>query len=200
MRLYRENLGMTVTNTYTVRGYAETILNSNETDQTKALVRAMLVYGGAAQEYFKYNVNDLAGNGFENNAVVPTEANDILLKDNITGFNFYGASMVYRNKNAVRFYFTGDATGLKFAANSDAITIGTKNDMTYVEIAEINPQDIGNAIEVVVTAEDGKTLTVAYSPLNYIVRMYTKAGSSEETKLLAQAMYGYYRAALAYLQ
>ena len=90
---------------------------------------------------------------------------------------------------------------MEFTANGEAATIiGTKNDMTYVEIAEINPQDIGTSIEVVVTAEDGKTLTVSYSPLNYIVRMYSKADATAETKALAQAMYGYYQAAVAYLQ
>ena len=191
--------GMTVTNTYTVRGYAETILNSNETEQTKALVRAMLVYGGAAQKYFNYNVTNLASEGFENNAVVSTEVNNIVSKDDIDGLSFYGASLIYRNKNAVRFYFAGNTIGMTFTANGENVTTGTKNEMTYIEVANINPQNLGDAIEVVVTAEDGKTLTVAYSPLNYIVRMYTKAGSSEETKLLAQALYGYYQAALAYM-
>ena len=191
--------GLTVTNIYTVRGYAETILNSNETEQTKALVRAMLVYGGAAQECFDYKVNNLASTGFENNAVVSTEVNNIVSKDDIDGLSFYGASLIYRNKNALRFYFAGDTTGMTFTANGKEVTTGTKNEMTYIEVANINPQNLGDVIEVVVTAEDDKTLTVTYSPLNYIVRMYTKAGSSAETKALAQALYGYYQAALAYM-
>ena len=66
---------------------------------------------------------------------------------------------------------------------------GEKNGMYYVEIADINPQDLDNAITVAVN----ETLTVSYSPMNYIVRMSTKG--SENLQALMKALYNYHLAA-----
>ena len=66
-----------------------------------------------------------------------------------------------------------------------------------MEAANINPQDLGTDITVTVT-NGTKNLSVVYSPLAYMIRMYEKAGSSDTTKALMQALYGYYQAAVAY--
>ena len=71
--------------------------------------------------------------------------------------------------------------------------------MYYIEVADINPQQIGDTIEITVTDANGNTLTVGYSPVNYIVRMYEKTESSAQTKALVLALYNYYLAAENYL-
>ena len=62
----------------------------------------------------------------------------------------------------------------------------------YVDIAEINPQDLDDAFSVEVNGG----LTVQYSPMNYIVNMYRKG--SPELQALVQALYDYHLAAVAF--
>ena len=187
--------GIALPNTYSVRGYADYILDEANgfDDATKNLVKAMLCYGGAAQEYFDYNADPLASAGIEMDAAVPTGNTTVSVSDNLAGISFYGATLVHEDKTAVRFYFSGSIDGL----TADQGNFVQKGDMYYIEVAGINPQNIGDTIEVEVT--DGTdSLTVSYSPLTYIVRMYEKADSSAATKALVKALYNYYLAALAY--
>ena len=63
----------------------------------------------------------------------------------------------------------------------------------YIEVADINPQDLDNAVAVKVN----NALTVVYSPMNYIVNMYKKG--SESLQALVKTLYNYHLAAEAYL-
>ena len=115
----------------------------------------------------------------------------------LDGITYVGASLVHRNKTAVRFYFTGSVEGLTFYINDKQCEVFSKDDMHYIEVANINPQDLGDTIAVTVT-NGTDSLEISYSPLTYIIRMYNKADSSAETKVLVQALYGYYLAAAEY--
>ena len=66
--------------------------------------------------------------------------------------------------------------------------------MWYVEIANINPQDLNQAITLVVN----DTMSVTYSPMNYMVRMQNS--DNEALKDLLRAMYNYHYAAVVYTQ
>ena len=182
--------------TYSVRDYADIILAGTYGELTKNLVKSMLIYGGAAQSYFKYNTDDLASE--EASSVdVPTTGDEIQITGDVSGIAFYGASLVHRNRTAVRFYFRGDVSGLTFYVGEQERQVEAKGNLYYIEVADINPQDIGNTIEVSVT-NGTDTLTVGYSPLIYIIRMYNKADSTAENKALVRALYGYYLAAAEY--
>ena len=104
-----------------------------------------------------------------------------------------------RSKIAVRFYFTAESVeGLTFTVNGKIYTPFSTKDMYCVEVADINPQDLADVLNMVVS--DGtNNLTVSYSPVSYITRMYHKAGSSDQLKAMVKAMYGYHLAALAYI-
>jgi hypothetical protein len=99
------------------------------------------------------------------------------------GIKFYGASLVFENKVAVRFYFTGSSEGIEGAVPKDG--------MFYVEVADILPQDLNKAVSVEVSG-----LSVSYSPMNYIVRMNAKG--SDALRILLKAMYNYHLAAAEY--
>lgn len=98
---------------------------------------------------------------------------------------------MFRNKIAVRYYFTvtGDVNSYTFTVNGTEYEPVQKDNMYYIEVADINPQDLDDAITVAVN----DTLTVSYSPMNYIVRMSTKG--SENLKALMKALYNYHLAA-----
>ena len=184
--------------TYSVRAYADVILAGDYKDEIKTLVRNMLAYGGAAQKYFEVNTDDLADKNITVAEVtVPNDNPSVEVSDQLDGINFYGASLVMRSKTAVRFYFTGESVeGLTFTVNGGVYTPVNADGMYYVEVADINPQDLADVLNMVVS--DGiNNLTVSYSPVSYISRMYYKDGSSEQMKDMVKAMYGYHLAAKA---
>ncbi len=183
--------------TYTVRQYADIVLADNTLSAYHALIKEMLNYGGAAQNYFEYNTGSLANADITGVAAkdVPEGAEDVAVSDRISALNFYGASLVYRDKIAVRFYFTGDVTGCTFTANGNTYTAQENGDMYYVEIADILPQDLDQQIELTVTDANGNEISVTYGPMNYIVRMNVKG--SDSLKALLKALYNYHLAAKA---
>ena len=202
-----DKIGLTVKNgeeivhtgEYSVRQYAEIILNGEYDDYIKDMVKEMLNHGAYAQEYFNYKPNSTlanAGYELENNASVPSEVPSVAPEGSAEGVSLYGMSLVFRSKIAVRFYFAvnGNANDHTFKVGETAYKAVKKDGLYYVEVGNINPQNLDE--QITVTVDD--TLAVSYSPLNYIVRKYNDAASSETLKNLVQAMYGYHLEAKYY--
>lgn len=183
------------TDNYSVRQYCDTILADASYSQYHALVKEMLNYGAMAQIYFGYDTENLANDGITDvaNENVPETVEEVAVSDSIDNLNFYGASLVYRDRIAVRFYFTGDVTGLGFTANSKTYTPVAKDGMYYIEIADILPQNLEQQILLTATDAQGNILKVSYGPMNYIVRMNQK--DNENMKNLLKALYNYHVAA-----
>ena len=179
---------------YSIRGYADAILEGNYSAKTKELVRHMLNYGAAAQQYFGVNTEKLANAGYEitEEVTLPAEYEAIAVSGSIAGMQFYGASLVFDNKIAVRYYFTGSVDGVSYGDYE----VIEKNGMHYVEVPGINPQDYAKSITLT-AAKGEEKLSVSYSPLNYIIRMSEKG--STELKTLLNALYGYHAAAVEYV-
>lgn len=186
-----ENVG--TAHSYNVVDYADYILSGEYGDSTKALVKAMLNYGAAAQTYFNYNTENLANAGYESTEVVEIPAVDAsnMVSGKVDGISFYGASLVFQSRVAVRFYFkvTGNIADYTF---STGIPV-EKDGLYYIEVADINPQDYANTITLTVN----DALTVKYSPLTYISRMANSTNANMEN--LVKAMYTYHQAAVSYV-
>ena len=181
--------------TYSIVQYAKTLLNNSEMSGYYRIVKEMLNYGGMAQLYFQYNTDHLANDGLIGvgaNAVPENAENEFAVSGAVEGISLYGATLVFRSKTAVRYYFnvSGDASAHTFACNGKTYTPVEKSEgLWYVEIADINPQDISKSITVTV---DDK-LSVSYSPMNYIVRMNAKG--TDDLKAVLRALYNYHLAA-----
>ncbi len=189
-------------NTYTVLNYANVILNGNYSDETKALVKEMLNYGAKAQTYFAYNTDMLANAGYENDitpATMPTTTDAVTVDGSVSGITYYGSSMIFTGKLGVRYYFniSGNSADYTFTANGKTYTAKEKDGLYYIEVNDINPQDIDESVLLEVS-DGNNTLSVGYGPMNYIVRMYEKG--SENLKNLLQALYGYHLAAEEYIE
>ena len=182
---------------YTVYQYCANILKNSEYSKYHVLVKEMLNYGAMAQVYFNYDAENLANEGIADVAAtdIPEIAEEWTVSDNINGLSFHGASLVYRDRIAVRYYFTGDVTGCTFTANGNTYTPVSKDGMYYVEIADILPQNLDQQITLTATDTSGNTLSVTYGPMNYIVRMNEKG--SDALKALVKALYNYHLAAKA---
>ena len=193
--------------TYSIRGYADAVLGSEKyPETTKALVNEMLNYGGAAQAFFGYNTGNLANAGITGAGVTPVPesvASDMNKTNDSDGcITFYGASLVYRDKIAVRYYFdVTNAEGLKFTADGNECEAVQTGGHYMIEVPDICPQDYDTQIHVIVTNAEGHSATVSYGPMNYIVRMYKKAADAGRQDImdLLQALYNYHLAAKAYI-
>jgi len=193
--------GKTYEKTTSVRAYAQKLFASKQWDMLAAtdIMQATLNYGAATQNYFDYNVENLANAGYEKSypADIPAADSSSLASGAIDGIAFYGASLVFRSRVAVRFYFTGSVEGKSFQIAGQEYTPVSKGDMHYVEFPDINPQDYANDIEL--TVSDGtNNISVTYSPMYYISRMHGKTENTELKELLT-VMYGYHQAAISYL-
>ena len=172
---------------YSVALYAKKILDDEEQKAYHALVQAMLSYGAAAQRYFGYNTDNIVN---ETECAVEISQPEKEMKVDVTNekIRFYGASLVYREKIAARFYFTGNAEGIVFTANDKEYTATKNNGLWCVEVGDIMPQELDQ--QITLTAEN---VEVSYGPMNYIWRMSQK----DDTKLqnLMKALYNYHLAA-----
>lgn len=184
-------------NTYTVAGYAAEVLSDKRLGMYHRLVKQMLNYGAKAQLYFDHNTGKLANAGYEiDSAVTIPDEQEIVTEGSVSGIRYYGASLLFRDKISVRYYFSAPngVNGYAFKVGNTAYEPVSKDGLYYVEIPGINPQDYGKSITL--TVSDGtQSQTVTYSPMHYITRMYHRESSSDALKALLQALYGYHLAA-----
>ncbi|MBQ8910840.1 MAG: endonuclease [Oscillospiraceae bacterium] len=181
----------TVTKTYTVKQYADELLADEKMSQYHQLVKEMLNYGAAAQTYFEYNTENLVNadiTGVGTAEVPETADSELKVAGKAENVAFYGATLLFRNQIAVRYYFTvsDNIAEHSFTVNGIAYEPVEKDGYYYIEIGGILPQDLDDSITVLVD----DTLSVSYSPMNYIVRMSQKG--SGDLKALLKAMYNYH--------
>ena len=183
---------------FTVRQYCDTILGDEQYTEYHDLVKEMLNYGSAAQKYFGHNTGTLAGEGITDagQQPVPTTGGEYTLNDQINGLDCKGASLVYRDRIALRYYFNGSLTGCTFAVNGVPSDLQVNANENYVEVGGILPQDLDRQVILTVTDAQGNELNITYCPMNYIVRMSQKGQNG--TKELVKALYNYHLAAKAH--
>lgn len=190
--------------TYSVIQYAMYILqdiNGEFDETTKAIVREMLAYGDAAQKYFDYNREKTIDANLLCNTVLaqlPQENRPMQPSGEVNGIYFWGASLILETRIAIRYYFrsTKSIDGYTFAIGDTWYTPVSKDDLWYIEVADILPQQIDQAIELTVT--DGTdTMTVSYGPMDYMIRKNT--AGAEKIRDLVNALYNYHIAAKNYL-
>ena len=189
--------GNTYQTSTSVRAYAEKLFASKQWDKLAAndMMVATLNYGAATQRYFDCNTENLANAGYEKAAVaeIPQADSSNTVSGSVSGISFYGASLVFETRIAVRFYFSvkGDIADYNFSIGEAPVY---KNGMYYVEVPDINPQDYAKTITLTVNDK----MVVTYSPMQYISRMYNKT-ENEELKTLVSELYQYHLTAVDYL-
>ena len=189
--------GNTYQTSSSVRAYADKLFASKQWDKLAAndMMVATLNYGAAAQKYFDYNTENFANAGYEKTATaeIPQGDSSHMASGSVSGISYYGASLVFKTRIAVRFYFSvsGDIADYNFSLGDDPVA---KGELYYVEVPDINPQDYAKTITLTVNDQ----LTVSYSPMQYISRMYGKTENAE-LKALVSELYQYHLTAVNYL-
>ena len=184
--------------TYSIRNYLSALLDGSFSEQTKQLCRELLNYGAWAQKYFGHRQDELANSGYEIEPQYPIaeEMPGVELSGSVSDVKFYGTSVRFTSKTAVRYYFTGSAENCSFTVDGVEYTPVSKDGMYYIEVPGVNPQDMETPMQVEVS-DGANTLSVRYVPLHYFVRSYQKT-TDETYRGLLQAAYSYFKTAATY--
>ena len=184
---------------YSIRAYLETLINGDYNLETKALAKELLNLGGWAQKYFDYNTGDLANKNYgQSKHAVPEEIPTIAFEGAVPGVQFFGTSVRFLSKTAVRFYFVleNGQDGLTFTVDGNPYTPVDLDGLSYIEIPGIDPQDMGTKMHVQVT-DGNDTVSVYYAPIDYFIRSYHKA-EDDTSKSLMSAAYSYFTEAASF--
>ena len=192
----------------TVKQYAEQILQDETgiyNDDLKNFVKAMLRYGGAAQNYFDYHEDDLADDGIEGaeytNVTIPKVVFDKTglgncLTSKSAPISYYGMTLTFESDTTMTLIFKikDKSTAMNWmkqhmTLDGEAVEPVVSGNYLKVMIQNIPTQQLEKKFELKV---DDKTFDV--SAVQY---MYSAVTSKPGTALcdLCKALYAYYLAA-----
>ena len=174
---------------YSIKQYA---INQyeNASDELKAFLRDMLVYGAEAQKSIGYKTDALVTEGVEwailgDYYAAPEYTREIVNNNATSGVSSATLNVSYVNK--VRFTLVDASKVKSVTINGTAAKIEGK----YVYTDAIKATDFGTVFELVVTTVDDQVITVRYNANAYIaVKMATSN--------LAKSLNNYGQSAVAY--
>lgn len=199
---------------YSVKEYATEFLSkSNEYPaETIKLVKALLNYGTAAQNFFKYNTDKPANAGLSDTdkaianadfaaykAVIKTDS----ANSQSNGLTYYGSSLICKSEMTVRHYFMVnegcDINNYKFSyvnadGNEVSLTSKKASDGVYcVDINGIMARNLNSNYACKVTGKNKACIfELDYGPFSYSQKVINSGNSSDELKNLVNALYWYW--------
>ena len=199
---------------YSVKEYATELLSkSNEYPaETIKLVKALLNYGTAVQNFFKYNSDKPANDGLsdtdkavaaadfeEYKAVIKTDS----ANGQSNGLTYYGSSLICKSEMTVRHYFMVnegcDINNYKFSyvnayGNEVSLTPKKASDGVYcVDINGIMARNLNSNYACKVTGKNKTCIfELDYGPFSYSQKVINSGNSSNELKNLVNALYWYW--------
>ena len=199
---------------YSVKEYATELLSkSNEyPEETIKLVKALLNYGTAAQNFFKYNTDKPANAGLRDTDKAVANADFAAYKAVIktdsansqsNGLTYYGSSLICKSEMTVRHYFMVnegcDINNYKFSyvnadGNEVSLTPKKASDGVYcVDINGIMARNLNSNYACKVTGKNKACIfELDYGPFSYSQKVINSGNSSEELKNLVNALYWYW--------
>ena len=199
---------------YSVKEYATGLLSkSNEYPaETIKLVKALLNYGTAAQNFFKYNTDKPANAGLSDTDKAVANADFAAYKAVIktdsansqsNGLTYYGSSLICKSEMTVRHYFMVnegcDINNYKFSyvkadGNEVSLTPKKASDGVYcVDINGIMARNLNSNYACKVTGKNKACIfELDYGPFSYSQKVINSGNSSTELKNLVNALYWYW--------
>lgn len=199
---------------YSVKEYATGLLSkSNEyPEETIKLVKALLNYGTAAQNFFKYNTDKPANAGLSDTDKAVANADFAAYKAVIktdsansqsNGLTYYGSSLICKSEMTVRHYFMlnegCDINNYKFSyvnayGNEVSLTPKKASDGVYcVDINGIMARNLNSNYACKVTGKNKACIfELDYGPFSYSQKVINSGNSSTELKNLVNALFWYW--------
>ena len=200
--------------TTNLQDYAQKVIASDATNETKILTAELLNYGSRAQVYFNYNYDNNDEN-LANYVLSPllmdtyeeVEASDLAQytyseAGTMKNMTYFGTTLSFLSEITMRHYFklsSGDIKNHTFKIGNTTLTpqFDSAHNAYYVDITGISAKDLDTEYALTV---DG-TYTLTYSALDYCNAVVTaeKTATSEKVKIksknLVKALYKYWQAA-----
>lgn len=206
--------------TYSVKDYADAILGYEEGtyEDEKKMARAMLNYGGYAQEYFDGATEKLANEGLYTSETDPVQQLDkvdlsaykhsITQAEDTQGIHLSTAALSLESETELRFYFNLDegknledyVFELKDSSKELETGYSTEKEKYYVTIPNIGPTGLQTMYTLSITAKDSteELIGIKYSAMSYVKTVLDNSAYDDEWKDLVKALYLYNQAALEY--
>ena len=199
---------------YSVKEYATELLSkSNEYPaETIKLVKALLNYGTAAQNFFKYNTDKPANAGLSDTDIAVAAADfeeykAVIKTDSANGqsngLTYYGSSLICKSEMTVRHYFMVnegcDINNYKFSyvnayGNEVSLTPKKASDGVYcVDINGIMARNLNSNYACKVTGKNKACIfELDYGPFSYAEKVLNSGNTSSKLKNLMNALYWYW--------
>ncbi len=190
----------TGTFSYSVKSYAEYIINSNEAEyvNAKPLAKAMLNYGASAQAYFGFNSENPANAALSITDKIIADVDftpyKYVIKDNDDSISYYGSRLSLESETAIKHYFyVEDEENIpEILVNGEKVSARKKGNLYEIKIADILAQNL----DAPLTVQAGD-LTLDYNAFSYgYLAMKT---TDTELQTVVKALYAYNQAADEYL-
>ena len=188
---------------FSVRMYADAVLKNADqyADDQVDTVKALLIYGARAQEYFNVKTTDLADSGLtqsEREAINDVTAGMINKPYNSSktvlpeGVTFVGATLSLKSETTLSLYFTSDNDAeLEFTCEGKTVEIVKTSEYTIARIRGIKASELGGNFEVKINGDQG---TVTYSPMTYCYNVLS-GEYDEKLQNVCKALYMFQDAA-----
>jgi len=175
--------------TYSVKEYADKLLDGNNNETEKNLVKAMLNYGDYANAYFNGESLDTP---VELSNVTAETLADFSMNSNGSlpnGIEYYGSSLLLESDTTLRHYFkVDDGTNV-----SKYGFTGNKGNYYYIDRSGISADNLDSVCRSTVG-----DYVISYSPMSYAYAVLSNKNSSESLKNVVRALYLYNQTADAY--
>ncbi len=203
------NAALTEQYTYSVKEYAEYIINTPASYSEKeiALAKALLNYGAYAQTMFDHNTDNLANSGLDETDktladVTIGDAYEKSVGADVDGATYEGTSAVFESNMEIRHYFDITGENVTFTlCNADGTEIKTldvfeSDNGKYVAIDGIAAKDMATTYKLVVS-NGTDSQEISYSVYSYFYDVIS-GGYTDAQKNAMKAAYHYAEAAKAY--
>lgn len=196
---------------YSVKAYAESILDGLYNDVTKKLAQALLNYGTCAQQYFDYNIQNLANPDLNAKVAFSGVSADNLKKyrkpmqkhEDIATLTT--TNLVLESETTLKMHFAmaEDSSVSDFYfqdGNGKLVDVVNENQACHVVFTNIKAHQLGDDFVVNITTKTDESITYSYSysALSYCYVALSYEGASVELKNLAKSLYLYNQAAIEY--
>ena len=184
-------------------------------EHMRELLKTLLNYGGYAQSYFDFCIDEPANGCLEEAERQLPDTGPLCLdlgydKDevhDITGITYEGASLIMGSELTVRHYFEtqegADITKYEFRCESsggrtlEAAACGSNY---RLDVGGIGAGDFDQLCRISVIYEGATRDFITYSPVSYLKAVLENSDTDKKLKDLVKALYCYYRNCREYLK
>ena len=181
---------------YRVVDWANAIIASSTNEKSLRMAKALLHFGGAAQNYFSFNLEEFANPenylADEAAALEPDPALTRVVPEGQTA-GYQNFSLNLEGDTQLRIYFSKKVTACD--ENGKAYTVVKSGSKYYVSIPNIAAKDLDKMF-IINVPKTSPNFEFRFSALSYANAIFSS--SSEATATLARALYIYNQAAANY--